>query len=1112
MVFSRDEFLQRLTESGVVSSEIVAQAAANPPTSGTQDGEALSRELVQQQRLTKYQAEQILLGKGQYLSLGNYVILDKLGQGGMGMVLKAEHRRMKRLVALKVMSSAAVNTPDALKRFHREVEAAAKLRHPNIVAADDADEAKGTHFLVMEYVDGSDLSALVKRHGPLPVERAIHWIIQAARGLEYAHEQGVIHRDIKPANLLVDAKGTVKILDMGLARIDGSVGGSSEGAGLTCTGTIMGTVDYMSPEQAMDTKHADARSDIYSLGCSLYYLLTGRALYDGDTMMKKLMAHQNAAIPSLVVDLITDPAGIGRSRPGVADGINAVFRRMVAKLPENRQQSMTEVITDLERCLSGSSPTLTISPVSARGSDAMPQFSKKLSDTSSTTAASATPGLQTTEMAESELSETMISSAGEVGTVSHTEQSLAVERLQRGSHAIGTQNRRIMILGSIVGAVVIASAILIALLNKSDKPSDRPNPQSTLAAITSPSGEAPTAGVGISGLDSPLISGLAPPPAIAPFDAKQARAHQVAWATHLGTPVEYTNSIGMKFVLVPPGEFTMGNTEEEIETNLTKAGADGIWKECIESEAPQHKVILTHPIYIGVNEVTQRDYQKVFGTNPSHFSSAGPGKAAVAGLDTTSHPVEMVSWNDAAEFCAKLSEMDELKPWYVRVGETVTPLDGNGYRLPTEAEWEFACRAGTTTRYWTGDTEDELKRAGWFNENSRTRTHGVGELIANPLGLSDIHGNVWEWVEDSWHPTYYKQFADKPAINPSSSFSVGSQRVIRGGDWSYIASTCRSSGRLARILTYRNHYLGFRVVLPVAAVRKARNKQANADRQGWLADAPKPAIAPFDAAHAKKHQEEWAAHLKVPVETTNSVGMKMIVIPPGEFNMGHGQVEVTLTRPFRIGKYEVTQGEFRAVMKSNPSYFSAAGDGQNAVVGLNTNAFPVEMATWDEATAFCRLLTAAERRDGKLPDGWEYRLPTDAQWEYACRAGTFSVYIFGNAPTELGDYTWYLANSDRRTQGVGQKRSNAWGLHDMNGNVWEWCRDWHAERHMGGLDPEVTLDSALRVFCGGSYENEAGECRSAVRYRGSPDQRNPAIGFRVTLVNRRDNVTTTHSR
>ena len=335
MAVALEQFVQQLEDSGILAGDTLREFL--PPNAAPKNAEELARELVRQRKLTKFQATQLWQGKGKSLVLGNYVLMDKIGQGGMGAVYKAEHRRMKRLVAIKMLPPQMMKDAAAAARFQREVQAAAKLRHPNIVAADDSDCANGVHFLVMECVDGSDLSALIHKNGPLPVNQAVNFIIQAARGLEFAHSEGVVHRDIKPANFLLDKRGTVKILDMGLARIDGESAGQ---AALTTTGAIMGTVDYMSPEQAMDTKTADARADIYALGCSLYFLLTGKATYEGDTIMKKLVAHREHPIPSL-----------RSARAEVPEQVDAVFKKMIAKKVEDRYQTMTEVITALDHCV-----------------------------------------------------------------------------------------------------------------------------------------------------------------------------------------------------------------------------------------------------------------------------------------------------------------------------------------------------------------------------------------------------------------------------------------------------------------------------------------------------------------------------------------------------------------------------------------------------------------------------------------------------------------------------------------------------------------------------------------------------------------------------------------
>jgi len=268
--------------------------------------------------------------------LGGYELLERVGTGVMGDVFKAVHRRMGRIVAIKVLKPAVIHSPEVVRRFEREIKATAMLSHPNLVAALDAAEDQGHHYLVMEFVPGLDLATMLQQQGPLSVTRALDTMIQVAQGLEYAHARGVVHRNIKPGNLLVALDGAVKLLDLGLARIDETAG---DGEPLTREGVALGTVDYMALEQAQDARHADPRSDIYSLGCTLYRVLTGRPPYDGRNLVLKMLAHREQPIPSLAA-----------ARPDLPPALDGVFQRMLAKDPRERFQSMTDVIRALEAC------------------------------------------------------------------------------------------------------------------------------------------------------------------------------------------------------------------------------------------------------------------------------------------------------------------------------------------------------------------------------------------------------------------------------------------------------------------------------------------------------------------------------------------------------------------------------------------------------------------------------------------------------------------------------------------------------------------------------------------------------------------------------------------
>ncbi len=348
-VVDSNRFIELIGKSKLVDPAALEQATDD--LRAAHDGQLpenldqLQEFFVERRLLTKWHCEKLRNGKYKGFYLSKYRLLKHLGTGGMSSVYLAEHILMNRKVAIKVLPRRRVNDASYLARFHLEAQAAAHLDHPNIVRAFDVDNEDNTHYIVMEYVPGADLQQIVRQSGPVPFEAAADYVAQAADGLQHAHDKGVVHRDVKPANLLLDDRGIVKILDMGLARI-----AQDEDASLTIAHeeNVLGTADYLSPEQAVNSHKVDHRTDIYSLGCSLYYLLTGHPPFPEGSLAQRIAKHQS---------VMPDP--IKKSRPNCPPSLQRICEKMIAKQPGDRYDTASEVAAELRAWMEsrGKEPT-----------------------------------------------------------------------------------------------------------------------------------------------------------------------------------------------------------------------------------------------------------------------------------------------------------------------------------------------------------------------------------------------------------------------------------------------------------------------------------------------------------------------------------------------------------------------------------------------------------------------------------------------------------------------------------------------------------------------------------------------------------------------------------
>lgn len=696
--------------------------------------------------------------------LGEYRLLEKLGEGGMGAVYRAVHTRLDKLVAVKLLREADQTDELAIDRFEREMKAVGQLNHPNLIQAYDARVIDGTRFLVTEYVEGVNLEELLQRGGRLPVAEACEICRQAALGLQAIHEHGVVHRDIKPSNVMVTYQGLVKVLDLGLARTRPAAAGGT----LTVTGQVMGTPDYMAPEQASDCHAIDIRADLYSLGCTLYELLTGEVVFGGPqfkSFFDKVAAH-----------LMRPARPIQELRSELPGSLAGIVHRMLAKEPRGRFATPAEVVEAL-------------TSFSAGGDLKSWLHRSGIHATIYTAPAPTPPASELSLPSQTDLAHQILAAADRTPPQTAVQPDGSSGR--PGSRALRLPrpaSRRSQMVFALLGIAVAMAGIWALIPETPPHPEELTQPSTNRVTLRNPKEPAttppaepqpqPTAPQPTTTSTTPAE----PPLAVAPFDDTQAKRYQERWAAYLGEPVDQTNSVGMKLVLVPPGEFEMGSPDEPGTASSTSG------------ERPSHRVRINRPFLLGVYEVTQAEFQKLLGSNPSRFQRMSNAKGDSTEPDAERRPVESVSWTAAVEFCHKLSTLP------------AEASAGRVYRLPREAEWEYACRAGSTTRWSSGD-EATLAEYAWFGY-PEGKPAPVGQQKPNPWGLYDMHGNVFEWCADWFAADYYRS---SPSDDPAGP-ATGLERVIRGGSWwTSAANHCRSAARASAPLE-GGETVGFRVL------------------------------------------------------------------------------------------------------------------------------------------------------------------------------------------------------------------------------------------------------------------------------------------------------------
>jgi serine/threonine-protein kinase len=1095
----------------------------------------------------------VALQTGEARMVGGYEAVARLGQGGMGVVYKAKKLDTGELVALKILPP-SLASDDMVARFARESKMTAKLAHENIVRCVEfgRDEKRKVWFCALELVEGEDLRTILKRRGTLGESESVEIARQVAQALQHAFFHGLIHRDIKPENIMLAADGTVKLLDLGLARQAGS-----EAMRYTQSGMFVGSPFYVSPEQGAGDSDVDIRSDIYSLGATMYHMVTGAPPFGGTTVQQILYKH--------VHERLRWPGDVNAE---LSDDLCRMIARMMSKDPADRYQTPKELLTDIHAIRDGT--PVEIDEAVLRRSTI--QASKTRRDVRERRRPKARPSGRSTHATSCTIAPQRGTGTRHVrvGDRSAATARPATSKRSGAGAATGTHRTagrvrpgaRSWTPYAIGAGALAAAAVGLALFVVGGPAFDRRVDEQRTPPRVAASGTSGSPSVGPEG-------------ATPEGGARTAAARRLAEIRAMVTPdlARYADIRRQlaEFRMYFAGTPEAGRAKEllseidaayaaraeralELATEAARAGAArgelGGAVSAIESiahrfgEGPWLRTTGRAKIAAALEALEERRS----GRRPA---ASEPAPATTKPRSAPERSPNVGSPRTSASLLAGFDALVAKADYAAAVGlarDAAAKRENEAFAEALRA----AARVGAIMR----------DRRGAIVEGARSL---IGTAIAVKVKTGTLTGTVKEATDEklvlttsyminrekkerdadidwsSLSPAQANELAAKGGLDADAS-DLAVARVyaaLRGGDAGAAAAALEAAGA---------HPLGahLRRRVEEARARAAYAEAMSAARRLATMRKWKDAAAALDRALAAKPDDAAATALLAEVRTrlgpaptiTLALGsagapgagrgatIELLYVRPGTFVMGGDadaqfdwegvekpKHEVAITRGFYLGKYEVTRGQFAAFVDATGRVTGAEQDGRcrgrradgtwgdvagaswrNPAVFTQDDDHPVTCVDYLDATEFCRW---ASQKTGRA-----VRLPTEAEWEYACRAGSQAKWCFGDAEASVAEYAWFSANAEYRTHPVGRKKPNAWGFCDMHGSVYEWVADWYDAGYYARSprdDPSGPARGRYRLVRGGSFLEIAARARCAFRRHFNTRYRTTMIGFRVAI-------------